>query len=142
MYNRTWQFWGYCNETDPENYNSEFIVFCSSFNVIEINFESVIDPEKFLATLCEIPGIGPWTAQYIAMRALGEPDAFPASDLGLLRAMNLTSPRELEKHAGAWRPWRAYAAIHLWSMPQGQKNPNTQTDFSQPVRDLAISAIN
>ena len=52
------------------------------------------------------------------MRALGEPDAFPSSDLGLLRAMDLAlgSSRELERHAEAWRPWRAYAAMYLWKI--------------------------
>jgi AraC family transcriptional regulator of adaptative response / DNA-3-methyladenine glycosylase II len=79
-----------------------------------IRFEGVIDSEAFLDRLCEIPGIGKWTAQYVAMRALGEPDAFPSSDLGLLRAMALGSSRELEHHAEAWRPWRAYAAMYLW----------------------------
>jgi AraC family transcriptional regulator, regulatory protein of adaptative response / DNA-3-methyladenine glycosylase II len=80
----------------------------------KINFEAVADSETFLARLCEIPGIGKWTAQYVAMRALGEPDAFPSSDLGLLRALNLSSVRELERRAEAWRPWRAYAAMYLW----------------------------
>ena len=68
--------------------------------------------------LCAIPGIGPWTAHYIAMRALGEPDAFPASDLGLLRAAARSGQRlrsgELARRAEAWRPWRAYGAMHLW----------------------------
>jgi 3-methyladenine DNA glycosylase/8-oxoguanine DNA glycosylase len=50
----------------------------------------------------------------VAMRALGEPDAFPSSDLGLLRALNMSSVRELERRAEAWRPWRAYAAMYLW----------------------------
>jgi hypothetical protein len=67
-----------------------------------------------LNRLCEIPGIGNWTAQYVAMRALGEPDAFPSSDLGLLRAMALGTSRDLELRAEAWRPWRAYAAMYLW----------------------------
>jgi AraC family transcriptional regulator of adaptative response / DNA-3-methyladenine glycosylase II len=80
----------------------------------KINFEGVVDSDAFLNRLCEIPGIGKWTAQYVAMRALGEPDAFPTSDLGLLRAMALGSSRELERHAEAWRPWRAYAAMYLW----------------------------
>jgi AraC family transcriptional regulator of adaptative response / DNA-3-methyladenine glycosylase II len=62
----------------------------------------------------ELPGIGEWTAQYVAMRALGEPDAFPSSDLGLLKASGLRTAKELERRAEAWRPWRAYAAIHLW----------------------------
>jgi AraC family transcriptional regulator of adaptative response / DNA-3-methyladenine glycosylase II len=83
----------------------------------KIRFDGIADPEAFLARLCEIPGIGKWTAQYVAMRALGEPDAFPSGDLGLLRALNLKSARELEERAEAWRPWRAYAAMYLWSFP-------------------------
>ena len=59
-------------------------------------------------------GIGEWTTQYYAMRALHEPDAFPSGDLGLLKAAGLAKPRELEQRAEAWRPWRAYAAMHLW----------------------------
>jgi AraC family transcriptional regulator of adaptative response / DNA-3-methyladenine glycosylase II len=75
--------------------------------------------EETVAKLCELPGIGPWTAQYIAMRALREPDAFPAADLGLLRALETSAGRPtasaLSKRAEAWRPWRAYAALRLWS---------------------------
>jgi AraC family transcriptional regulator of adaptative response / DNA-3-methyladenine glycosylase II len=81
-----------------------------------VSFEGVVDSEPFLDRLCEIPGIGKWTAQYIAMRALGEPDAFPSTDLGLLHAMAVDSARELEERAEAWRPWRAYAAMYLWKM--------------------------
>jgi len=79
-----------------------------------IIFERVVDSDAFLNRLCEIPGIGKWTAQYVAMRALGEPDAFPSGDLGLLHSMALGSPHQLERHAEAWRPWRAYAAMYLW----------------------------
>ncbi len=64
--------------------------------------------------LQEIPGIGPWTAQYIAMRALRLPDAFPHSDLGLCKALDAT-PAQVLRRAEAWRPWRAYAALHLWN---------------------------
>jgi AraC family transcriptional regulator, regulatory protein of adaptative response / DNA-3-methyladenine glycosylase II len=81
-----------------------------------INFESVLDFETLLNRLCEIPGIGKWTAQYVAMRALGEPDAFPSGDLGLMRALALGTSRELEHRAEAWRPWRAYAAMYLWKV--------------------------
>jgi AraC family transcriptional regulator of adaptative response / DNA-3-methyladenine glycosylase II len=74
--------------------------------------------EETLAKLSALPGVGAWTAQYIAMRALREPDAFPASDLGLLRAMATAagrpSPDALARRAEAWRPWRAYAATRLW----------------------------
>jgi len=75
------------------------------------------DPPAIAAALQSLPGIGPWTAQYVVMRALGDPDAFPSGDLGLqkaLRAGERVSARELERHAEAWRPWRAYAAMHLW----------------------------
>lgn len=66
-----------------------------------------------IARLTELPGVGPWTAQYVAMRALGEPDAFPAGDLALKRETGL-SEAALVKRAEAWRPWRAYAAMLLW----------------------------
>lgn len=69
---------------------------------------------QVMAQLCALPGIGSWTANYIAMRALGEPDAFPASDLGLLKAAGATSSRRLEEMAETWRPWRSYAALYLW----------------------------
>src|SRR5581483_5469913 len=80
----------------------------------KIRFEGVIDSEEFLRRLCEIPGIGAWTAQYVAMRALREPDAFPSSDLGLRRASSVSTPRELDQRSEPWRPWRAYAAMYLW----------------------------
>ena len=84
----------------------------------KISFSGVVDVENFLTRLCELPGIGSWTAQYIAMRALREPDAFPSGDLGLLRAAGLRSPRELESRAEVWQPWRAYAAMYLWQTPR------------------------
>jgi AraC family transcriptional regulator of adaptative response / DNA-3-methyladenine glycosylase II len=76
--------------------------------------------EEAIAKLRSLPGIGEWTAQYIAMRELREPDAFPAADIGLLRAMasadgSRPSPSELLLRAERWRPWRAYAALHLWA---------------------------
>jgi AraC family transcriptional regulator of adaptative response / DNA-3-methyladenine glycosylase II len=60
--------------------------------------------------LCALPGIGPWTANYVAMRACGERDAFPASDLALRKALG----PDPEGAARGWRPWRAYGAMHLW----------------------------
>ena len=71
------------------------------------------DLETVTAALCEIAGIGDWTAQVIALRALGEPDAFPAADLGLCQALEL-APRALRQRAEGWRPWRAYAAAAIW----------------------------
>ncbi len=80
----------------------------------KIRFTDVVHPETFIDKLREVPGIGKWTAQYVLMRALGEPDAFPSTDLGLLRAMNLKDANELERRSETWRPWRAYAAMYLW----------------------------
>lgn len=74
--------------------------------------------EDFAARWVALPGIGPWTAQYIALRALGHPDAFPAEDLVLQRALpddgSRLTAKALTAHAEAWRPWRAYAVILLW----------------------------
>jgi AraC family transcriptional regulator of adaptative response / DNA-3-methyladenine glycosylase II len=82
-------------------------------------FDGGHDAETLIARLCAIRGLGPWTAQYIAMRALSDPDAFPAGDLVLLRAAGIKTTAEMERHAERWRPWRAYAAMHLW---QGVKD--------------------
>lgn len=78
-----------------------------------IGFEPGLDPADTELKLTELPGIGPWTAAYIAMRGLHWPDAFPAGDLGLSKASGL-SKRELAVAAESWRPWRAYAAMYLW----------------------------
>ena len=72
-------------------------------------------PEKTIDRLQEIPGIGAWTAHYIAMRAGRWPDAFPHDDLGLKKATGEVSGRGVRHLAEAWRPWRAYAAMHLWN---------------------------
>lgn len=74
--------------------------------------------DDFTARWVALPGIGPWTAQYIAMRALGHPDAFPAEDLVLRKALAADdgppTPKQARARAEAWRPWRAYGVIHLW----------------------------
>ena len=117
----------------------------------KIKFEGVIDIDDFLRRLCDIPGIGKWTAQYVAMRALAEPDAFPSSDLGLLRASRIENSRDLEVRSEPWRPWRAYAAMYLWRMavsakrhdaggvrssaaaPSAFKVPRKQVDWNLPI---------
>ncbi len=77
------------------------------------------DRNEARRALSAIPGIGPWTAEYVAMRALGDPDAFPASDLGIRHALAArgigTSPREIREVSEGWRPWRSYATHHLWN---------------------------
>ncbi len=88
----------------------------------ELQFDTAQDPQEFCTTLKSIRGIGDWTAQYVAMRALKDPDAFPASDLGLIKALKYpekVTPAELSRHAQRWRPWRAYAALLLWNSLAG-----------------------
>jgi AraC family transcriptional regulator, regulatory protein of adaptative response / DNA-3-methyladenine glycosylase II len=70
--------------------------------------------DETLAALKAIPGIGEWTAQYIAMRALAWPDAFPHTDYGVMKAMHETNAKRVLARADAWRPWRGYAVMHLW----------------------------
>lgn len=79
-----------------------------------LRLDRLADPEETVARLVELPGIGDWTAQYVALRALGWPDAFPAGDLALRSALGGTA-REAERRSAPWRPWRAYAALHLWT---------------------------
>jgi AraC family transcriptional regulator of adaptative response / DNA-3-methyladenine glycosylase II len=95
--------------------------------------------------LRELPGIGEWTAQYIVMRELREPDAFPAGDVGLLRAMTdragrRPSSRELLARAESWRPWRAYAAQHLWAsgMWTDQTRPTERVQRQTKYRSTRV----
>jgi AraC family transcriptional regulator of adaptative response / DNA-3-methyladenine glycosylase II len=80
----------------------------------QLRLDPPVDVEATRAMLRALPGVGPWTTEYVAMRALGDPDAFPHSDLGLLQASKLDKPSALLLRAEAFRPWRAYAALHLW----------------------------
>jgi AraC family transcriptional regulator of adaptative response / DNA-3-methyladenine glycosylase II len=75
------------------------------------------DPDEAAAVLARLPGIGPWTVAYVLLRAAGDPDAFPGTDLGLRRAMARLGCEP--GHDRRWRPWRAYAAVHLWTAPDG-----------------------
>ena len=88
----------------------------------DVDLEPGANPTAMVGRLMELPGIGPWTAQYIAMRALRWPDAFPATDLGLVKASGLKSAKVLARTAECWRPWRAYAAMHLWESLKASAN--------------------
>jgi AraC family transcriptional regulator of adaptative response / DNA-3-methyladenine glycosylase II len=74
-----------------------------------------VDVERTLESLRTLPGVGEWTVQAIAMRALHWPDAFPAGDIGVMRALRERRAAAIERIAEPWRPWRAYAVMHLWS---------------------------
>ena len=72
------------------------------------------NPNATIERLAELPGIGPWTAHYIAMRALRWPDAFPKEDIALLNNLGGVTAKKAEEMSQAWRPWRSYAVLHLW----------------------------
>lgn len=121
----------------PNNRAETIRRFARAVSEGSISFGPLPDPEEFMLRLRELPGIGDWTTQYIAMRALGVPDAFPASDLGLLRGASMENPRDLARRSEAWRPWRAYAAMYLWQGPPEQSSAKdaAQLYASAPASD-------
>jgi len=80
-----------------------------------LNFTPGTSLEEVVSRLTSLKGIGEWTALYFCLRALRFPDAFPASDLGLRKALGGITARELEERSQTWRRWRAYAVLHLWN---------------------------
>ena len=98
----------------PKTRAESIRAFARSLADGQLRFDGELSSEEMIGRMCDLAGVGPWTANYIAMRALNDPDAFPASDLGLLKAAGMSSPRRLSELAETWRPWRAYAAMHLW----------------------------
>jgi AraC family transcriptional regulator of adaptative response / DNA-3-methyladenine glycosylase II len=94
------------------------------------------DPTELRASLVRLPGIGPWTAEYVAMRALRDPEAFMPTDLGIRRAAHALGlpddPARLTELTDRWRPWRSYAMVHLWAMP-----PSPTPLTKQPVKGRA-----
>jgi len=91
-----------------------------------LDFDGITGLDDAIATLTALPGIGEWTAHYVAMRALGEPDAFPAGDLGVRKALAdggaLPATRAVIARAERWRPWRAYAVIAMWTHDSNGKD--------------------
>jgi len=104
----------------------------------ELTIDPVADPQELQADLRRLPGIGPWTAAYVSMRAAGDPDAFPSGDLGVMRAMaalgETADARNVLRLAERWRPWRAYAVAHLWRFEAAElaRPPAAERDPSRP----------
>jgi AraC family transcriptional regulator, regulatory protein of adaptative response / DNA-3-methyladenine glycosylase II len=96
----------------------------------ELRLDASQGLEDFIDRFCILPGVGPWTAHYVAMRALREPDAFPAGDLGLRRALGgqgrPITASALARLAEEWRPWRSYAAMYLWTNPQAASSRSSR----------------
>jgi AraC family transcriptional regulator of adaptative response / DNA-3-methyladenine glycosylase II len=79
--------------------------------------------DETLAALRKVRGVGEWTVQYIAMRALAWPNAFPDGDAVLKKHLRCVSAAQLTEHAGQWAPWRAYATVHLWRQHEAGAKP-------------------
>ena len=95
----------------------------------ELDLSTTANVSQSVEQLNALPGIGDWTAQYIAMRALRWPDAFPAADYGVMKSLQVSTPAQARKQAEQWRPWRAYAVMHLWASLNDQSaNSDTGTD--------------
>jgi AraC family transcriptional regulator of adaptative response / DNA-3-methyladenine glycosylase II len=104
-----------------------------------ISFGPLINQDEMVAALRAVPGIGDWTASYIAMRALGEPDAFPSGDLVLRRMAGVVSPGQLDLRAELWRPWRAYAVILLWQGATDRSGNSKPTHSSPTMKARVLS---
>lgn len=95
------------------------------------------DSARVRARLLAVPGIGPWTVDYLAVRILGDRDAYPSGDLVLQRALGVRSAREAEALAEGWRPWRAYGLFHLWTaesyVPGESPGPSPSVVPSEPT---------
>jgi AraC family transcriptional regulator of adaptative response / DNA-3-methyladenine glycosylase II len=98
----------------------------------ELKLEPSAAPEDTLARLRAIEGVGDWTAQYVAMRALGWPDAFPGTDYVLRKVLGIATVRGMNEHVSQWAPWRAYAAIHLWRRHEERKPEQEDKERDTP----------
>jgi AraC family transcriptional regulator of adaptative response / DNA-3-methyladenine glycosylase II len=108
----------------PRARAAALVGLCQALAAGDLRLDIGADRDESLRRLMALPGIGPWTAGYVAMRALGDPDVFLAEDLGVRHALRrLGGPadlREARALAAAWAPWRSYASQHLWQAPAGR----------------------
>jgi AraC family transcriptional regulator of adaptative response / DNA-3-methyladenine glycosylase II len=100
----------------PRSRGRALVAICRALADGDLSLDRAGDRDDVRRRLLEIPGIGPWTADYIALRALGDPDVFLPTDIGVRDALRLLDrdPAEAATLAEAWRPWRSYAQLHLW----------------------------
>ncbi|RYD65692.1 MAG: DNA-3-methyladenine glycosylase 2 family protein, partial [Verrucomicrobiaceae bacterium] len=94
--------------------SASIIALAKAYHSGALILEAGSNPEAVIAKLVELPGIGQWTAHYIAMRALRWPDAFPKEDIAVRNKLGGVSAKQAEAMSQAWRPWRSYAVLHIW----------------------------
>ncbi len=108
------------------------IAHAVSNGTLALEAAHVDDPTRLIEQIVALPGMGPWTAHALAMRALGWPDAFPEGDLVLRKALGGISGRRARALAEPWRPWRAYGATHLWTHYGAARSATQAAGVSQP----------
>ena len=91
------------------------IALAKAYVAKELQIDAGVNPEKTMKELVNLPGIGQWTAHYIAMRALRWPDAFPKEDIAVRKNLGGVTAKEAEEISQLWRPWRSYAVLHIWA---------------------------
>lgn len=117
------------------------LALAQAFEEETIDFSVGANPDRELRKLMNISGIGAWTAQYIAMRALGWTDAFPDTDHGIRKVLSPRSGQEILALADHWRPWRGYATIHLWNaLYEEGNNMWFKTNYASPVGHLTLAS--
>ncbi len=108
-------------EIDPETLpmprarGRALTALCAALASGEIPLDRSADRDDVRQRLLAVPGIGPWTADYIALRALGHPDVFLPTDVGVRHALQRLAPAGQPLDVTRWRPWRSYALLHLWT---------------------------
>lgn len=107
------------------------IALARAFQSGSLHLDAGAHPENAVNQLVALPGIGQWTAQYIAMRALRWPDAFPKEDIAVRNNLGGVSAKQAEELSQAWRPWRSYAVVHLWKNPAQMEHPASPPRFLQ-----------
>lgn len=121
----------------PKSRASAIRALARALGAGDLRLDGSQSPDVARARLLALPGVGPWTAEYVAMRVLREPDAFPDSDLGLRKAIGEAgqpvASGALRARAEAWRPWRGYAALHLWRRATLPDEPHRRSGAPQAV---------
>ncbi len=111
----------------PEGRRGAIVALAKAIISETVVLDPGADPSELRASLIALRGVGPWTAEYVAMRALRDPDAFMPTDLGLRRAAQVLGlpdhSAQLARHSDVWRPWRSYAMVHMWAMSKTQAPP-------------------
>jgi AraC family transcriptional regulator of adaptative response / DNA-3-methyladenine glycosylase II len=99
-----------------------------------VRLDRSTDREETRAALMALPGIGPWTADYVSMRALGDPDVFLPTDIGVRNAARALGLEQVTARSEHWRPWRSYALLRLWSVVLDQITPPTYDDQDDQIQ--------